>query len=187
MNPDTSEVAMPPAFVLRFRKILILLAHVVAFSASLMLSFLLTKNMQFSREWLVEQYPALVLFCLVIKLVIFGLFKQYRGWWRYVGISDLLGIVRASLVSTMAVMVLWYTLVLILPNSIRESLQNVDDVGQGVLMADMFFTILLLGGLRMVIRLYYEEFRTVEGLRLKRFLIVGAGNAGVRGLICRPE
>jgi len=30
----------------------------------------------------------------------------------------------------------------------------------------------------MVIRLYYEEFRTVEAGRLKRFLIVGAGNAG---------
>jgi FlaA1/EpsC-like NDP-sugar epimerase len=42
----------------------------------------------------------------------------------------------------------------------------------------MFFTFLLLGGLRMAIRLYYEEFRTVEGTRLKRFLIVGAGNAG---------
>jgi FlaA1/EpsC-like NDP-sugar epimerase len=45
-------------------------------------------------------------------------------------------------------------------------------------MADMFSTILLLAGLRMVIRLYYEEFRTVKGSRLKRFLIVGAGNAG---------
>ena len=30
----------------------------------------------------------------------------------------------------------------------------------------------------MAIRLYYEEFRAVEGGRLKRFLIVGSGNAG---------
>ena len=30
----------------------------------------------------------------------------------------------------------------------------------------------------MAIRLYYEEFRTVEAGRLKRFLIVGAGNTG---------
>jgi FlaA1/EpsC-like NDP-sugar epimerase len=42
----------------------------------------------------------------------------------------------------------------------------------------MFATVLLLGGLRMLIRLYHEEFRTVESGRLKRFLIVGAGNAG---------
>jgi len=45
-------------------------------------------------------------------------------------------------------------------------------------MADMFATVLMLGGLRIVIRLYYEEFRTAEAGRLKRFLIVGAGNAG---------
>ena len=49
---------------------------------------------------------------------------------------------------------------------------------EGVCIADMFATILLLGGLRMVIRLYYEEFRTVEGGHLKRLLIVGAGDAG---------
>jgi FlaA1/EpsC-like NDP-sugar epimerase len=42
----------------------------------------------------------------------------------------------------------------------------------------MFAAILLLGGFRMAIRLYHEEFRTVEGGRLKRFLIIGAGNTG---------
>jgi FlaA1/EpsC-like NDP-sugar epimerase len=53
-----------------------------------------------------------------------------------------------------------------------------DKVAEGVCVADMFTTVLILGGLRMIIRLYYEEFRTVESGRLKRFLIVGAGNAG---------
>jgi FlaA1/EpsC-like NDP-sugar epimerase len=45
-------------------------------------------------------------------------------------------------------------------------------------MLDMAGTFLLLAGLRMVTRLYYEEFRTVEAGRLRRFLIVGAGNTG---------
>ena len=45
-------------------------------------------------------------------------------------------------------------------------------------MADLFGTILLPAGLRMIIRLYHEDFRTTESRRLKRFLIVGAGNAG---------
>jgi FlaA1/EpsC-like NDP-sugar epimerase len=45
-------------------------------------------------------------------------------------------------------------------------------------MADLFGTILLPAGLRMITRLYYEEFRTTESRRLTRFLIVGAGNAG---------
>jgi FlaA1/EpsC-like NDP-sugar epimerase len=42
----------------------------------------------------------------------------------------------------------------------------------------MFATVLILAGLRMAIRLYFEEFRTIESGRLKRFLIAGAGNAG---------
>jgi len=167
---------MPPAVLLRFRKPLIILAHIIAFAASLMLSFLLANNMQFRSRWLVGQYPLLLLFFVIIKLIVFGLFRQYRGWWRYVGISDLMGILQASLVSTVIIVALWYGM--LNTTSVRRSLENLTKVPQGVFMADMFVTVLLLGGLRILIRLYYEEFRTVESGRLKRFLIVGAGNAG---------
>jgi FlaA1/EpsC-like NDP-sugar epimerase len=147
------------------------------FAGSLMLSFLVTSNMQFNAKWLVGQYPVLLVFFGAVKIVIFGLFKQYRGWWRYVGISDLTGIIRASLVSTLIIVTLWYLSLQIDP--VRKTLPAaIWEVGQGVFMADLFGTIFLLAGLRMVIRLYYEEFRTVEAGRLKRFLIVGAGNTG---------
>ncbi|MHC4185058.1 MAG: hypothetical protein ACYSR4_03890 [Planctomycetota bacterium] len=133
--------------------------------------------MQFRRSWLVEQYPSLLVFFIIVKLLVFGLFKQYRGWWRYVGISDLTGILQASLVSTLIIVSLWTSLIFA-PAPVRESLEYITHVGQGVFVADLFITFLLLAGLRMAVRLYYEEFRTVEGGRLKRFLIVGAGNAG---------
>ena len=153
-----------------------MLAHLVVFAVSLMLSFLVASNMQIRAEWLVGQYPILLVFVLVIKTVIFGLFKQYRGWWRYVGISDLTGIVRASLVSTMLIFGLWVAGLYIDP--VRKGIPSVFDISQAVFVVDMFCTVLLLAGLRMAIRLYYEEFRTVESGRLKRFLIVGAGNTG---------
>jgi FlaA1/EpsC-like NDP-sugar epimerase len=155
---------------------LIVLAHLAVFAVSLLLSFLVASNMQIRTEWLVGQYPTLLVFVLVIKTAIFGLFKQYRGWWRYVGISDLTGIIRASLVSTMLIFGLWVAGLYV--NSVRRSIPNVFDVSQAVFVVDMFCTVLLLAGLRMAIRLYYEEFRTVESGRLKRFLIVGAGNTG---------
>ncbi|HEX40676.1 MAG TPA: polysaccharide biosynthesis protein, partial [Phycisphaerales bacterium] len=60
----------------------------------------------------------------------------------------------------------------------RRHVGNLEEVSQAVFMLDMFATILLLAGLRMVVRLYHEEFRTEEAGRLKRLLIVGAGNAG---------
>jgi len=171
-----SELSPVPAVLLRFRKPLIILAHILVFTASLLLSFLLIHNMQLKRTWLVL-YPPLLLFILIVKLPVFGLFKQYRGWWRYVGISDLTGIMRASLVSTFIIVVLWFVIGYIEP--IRTHLPaGLERPLEGICMADMFATILLLAGLRMVIRLYFEEFRTVEAGRLKRFLIVGAGDAG---------
>ncbi|UCG55624.1 MAG: polysaccharide biosynthesis protein [Phycisphaerales bacterium] len=166
-----------PGPLLAFRKPLIVLAHVLAFATSLMLSFLVANGMQFSWDWLQGQYPALLFFVLIIKLPVFALLKQYRGWWRYVGISDLLGILRASLLSTMIIIFLWFAVLWYAP--VRRSVPiGITLVSQGVFVADLFGTILLLAGLRMVVRLYFEEFRTVEGGRLKRFLIIGAGDAG---------
>ncbi len=141
-----------------------------------MLSFLIVQNMQFKQEWL-KLYPALLLFFLVVKLPVFGIFKQYRGWWRYVGISDLHGIVRASLVSTCIIVAVWFAAGRI--ESVRTYLPaDLDRPAEGVCIADMFATVLMLAGLRVVIRLYYEASTTAEAGRLKRFLIVGAGNAG---------
>ena len=176
-NQSPSELLPAPAGLLRFRKPLIILAHIVVFAASLMLSFLVAKNMRFERTWLVDHYPALLLFFLIIKLPVFGLFKQYRGWWRYVGITDLFGIIRASVLSTLIIFVLWFVVVLNI-TSVRRLLYEIADVEQSIFPLDMAATVVLLAGLRMVIRLYYEEFRTVEAGRLKRLLIVGAGNTG---------
>jgi FlaA1/EpsC-like NDP-sugar epimerase len=166
-----------PSALLRFRRPLIILAHIVSFAASLMLSFLVVHKMRFEQPGWVEIYPPLLLFFLVVKLPVFGLFKQYRGWWHYVGISDLREIFRASLISTLIIVALWFTMSRI--DAVRANLPpDLKMPAEGVCIADMFATVLMLGGLRIVIRLYYEEFRTAEAGRLKRFLIVGAGNAG---------
>lgn len=176
-KPYFSESSTPPAALLKFRRPLILLSHIGVFAVSLLLSFLLARNLRFQRSWLLEQYPLLLLFFIIIKLVVFGLFKQYRGWWRYVGISDLIGILQASLVSTVIIVVLWFSVVLQI-DSVRRYLQNIADLSQSIFLLDMFGTFLLLAGLRMAIRLYHEEYCAVETGRLKRFLIVGAGDAG---------
>ncbi len=176
------SVSMPPSKLLSHRKFFIVLTHIAAFAISLLISFLLTNNMQFKLTWVTEQYPFLLLAAIIIKLIIFAFFKQYRGWWRYAGINDLTGITAASLVSTLIFAFLWFTSINITP--IRRAfedikiLQGIPDIQQSVFLLDMFATILLLAGLRIAVRLYYEEFRIVEGARLKRLLIAGAGNAG---------
>jgi FlaA1/EpsC-like NDP-sugar epimerase len=172
---QSSLPSLPPT-LLRFRKVLIVLAHIIVFAASLMLALLLANNMQLNRKWLVEQYPLLLVFFVIIKLIIFGFSGQYRGWWRYVGITDLMGIAAASLISTLIIVAFWFSMLNTV--TVRRMVQNLTEISQSIFLLDMFFTILILAGLRTIIRLYYEEFRTVEGGRLKRFLIVGAGNTG---------
>ena len=172
-HPPELMTAAPTA-LLRFRRPLILLAHIIAFAASLMLSFLVVQNMQLRREWL-QLYPLLLLFFLIVKLPIFGLFKQYRTWWRYVGISDLRSMLLASLTSTSIIVVIWFAAGW--SNAIRVSLPaGMERPAEGVCVADVFGTVFILGALRIVIRLYFEG--TAQAGRLKRFLIVGAGNAG---------
>ncbi len=168
----------PTGLLLTFRKPLIMLAHIGAFATSLLFAFLVANNMQFKLDWFVRQYPFLLLFFLSVKLLVFGLFKQYRGWWRYVSISDLLGILKAAVASTLVIVTIWFAVMLQVP-ALRFGLpRGITAISQGIFMADLFGTILLPAGLRMIIRLYHEEFRTVGGRALKRFLIVGAGNAG---------
>ncbi len=167
------------AALLRYRRPLIVLAHIMAFAASLMLSFLVVHNMQLrppraAERWL-HLYAPLLLFFLLVKLPVFGLFKQYRGWWRYVGISDLRGILLASLTSTSIIVVAWFAIGW--NASIRLSLPaGMERPAEGVCVADVFATVFILGAMRVVIRLHFEG--TAEAGRLKRFLIVGAGNAG---------
>ncbi len=173
---DNAPSALSADLLVRFRKPLIILAHILVFTVSLMLSFLLTSNMQLRREWLLKQFPLLLMFILPLKLIIFTFFKQYRGWWRYVGISDLIGIVRASLISTIIIVAFWFGMLNV--DIIRRPLYSLTAVAQGVFILDLFCTIMLLSGLRMVVRMYHEEFLSEAGSRIKRLLIIGAGDAG---------
>jgi FlaA1/EpsC-like NDP-sugar epimerase len=240
--------------LIRYRKMFIMLAHVVTFVMALAMAFLFAFVYErgLERRW--AAYPFLILLAAIlpVKLAVFAYFKQYRGWWRYVGVSDLLGIAKASLVCTILLVALWYGysvtghqfvpdsaiqtirdkmeqlkrdiasaitdqqalpyrkhLIYLtglrdlmevgrmreitarldrsdLDNITRQQLQSDkdrlrDDVQrpiEGVLMLDLFTTIMLLSGVRMVVRLYHEEFFSEHRGIVRRFLIVGAGNAG---------
>ncbi len=158
------------------RRAAIVLTHILSFSLSLFLSFLLINNMRLEKAWLGYNLPLMLLFTMPIKLIVFGLFKQYRGWWRYVGISDLLQIGKASLVSTVIIVVFWYAGHQI--EFVRLRLGNIDRNADALIMLDWLATIMILAGMRMLVRMYHEEFRSENGAGLKRFLIVGAGDAG---------
>jgi FlaA1/EpsC-like NDP-sugar epimerase len=251
---DRIRETQVPGGLVRYRKLFIILAHTGTFILSLFLSFvfLYAYNTQSMRRWAVYPFLILMLIILPVKLLIFAYFKQYRGWWRYVGMSDLLKIARASLVGTALLILLWYLYWQVFgyrmmpvsaveavygrmqnlekkivsalsdqeakeykeqlanltglrdileisrireieaklkkPDLSREVREQLDtQVGrlqdarrsiEGILMLDMFMTIMLLSGVRMTVRLYHEEFFSEHRGNARRFLIVGAGNAG---------
>ncbi|MHC4076466.1 MAG: hypothetical protein ACYSRZ_08665 [Planctomycetota bacterium] len=53
-RPRSPKLSVISAGLLRYRKVLIIASHIVVFAVSLMLSFLLASNMQFSHSWLAD-------------------------------------------------------------------------------------------------------------------------------------
>lgn len=105
-------------------------------------------------------------------LILFGL---YRGMFRYSGMRELTGIVKACLIALAATLLILYPLGL---------LGRPQGMAYGVFLIDGFLAIILVGGLRAGIRTGYEYLRSRSRLqaagcdKLKRVLIYGAGDAG---------
>ncbi len=128
-------------------------------------------------DWFPGRYLKWLLLILAVKLIVFGLFHQYKGWWRYASVSDLLSIIKASHLSTVIIVVGWYVSNYIPTTRKWITGSNILNVPVAVMLIDWGMTIVVICGARLAIRLYYEETQTVSGGRLTRLLIIGAGNA----------
>jgi FlaA1/EpsC-like NDP-sugar epimerase len=121
-----------------------------------------------------------VAFVAVGKVIIFAAFGLYQKWWRYVGLRDFAGIVRSVAVSS---------LILIFVFTVAKPFD--DNLPRAVAVLDFMFTLMLVAGARLVVRLVFE--RPAAGARLARgrdVLVVGAGSGGqmvVRELQLNPN
>lgn len=112
----------------------------------------------------------------ILKLLFFSAFGLLRGWWRYVGLSDLLDISKASVSGSAVLLGLLYF--------------GGWPVGfpRSVLLLDLALTILVTGGARCAVRAYTDGVQHYAAQ--KNTLIVGAGEAGsviVRELQRNPQ
>jgi len=110
---------------------------------------------------------------LFIKISGFFFFDLYRGMWRYAGVKDLINVIKASITGSFLFVVY------------LAAFHHFKGVSRGVLLADAVLTIVSIGGMRLLIRLFYQRdqdffneiffWRRAE-TQIKKVLIIGTGH-----------
>ena len=151
-----------PPFVVKFRRVwsigLQLLMVAIANIAAFALRFDGTPP-----GWALAACASMLPWLLVIRGLTFIPFKLYEGLWRYTSIYDLRAILAAVASSSAAFVLL------------AKSPLGPQVYPRSVFVTDALLLVLMLGGVRLVRRVYAD---LSGGARGKRVLIFGAGNAG---------
>jgi len=115
-------------------------------------------------------YIGILPIVIVAKLSVFYGFRLYHFLWRYASLKEVFVVVKASLVGSLIV-------------AAFAHLFSVSTFGPRLLVSDAVFTIVFIGGIRVVLKSireylirYYRTHKTVSSHA--RTLIIGAGDAG---------
>jgi FlaA1/EpsC-like NDP-sugar epimerase len=161
--------------MITYRKLIILAFQGVLLIGTYYCSFLL--RFDFSLPPNMRQVFMITLVLVMgVKLLVLVYFDLDSGWWRYVGMSDLRDIAKASLVSS----VLIYLLVTYVTRPFSYP--------RSVYVIDFILTVFVIAGARVLVRSYTEDVK--RGTAQKNTLIAGAGAAGtelVRQLKKNPD
>jgi FlaA1/EpsC-like NDP-sugar epimerase len=163
------------ALILRYsavRVFLLFLLHAIIFAACYGAAFLVRFDFDIPKQHLVD-FEAGLPWVVGVQLVVGAFFGFYRGWWRYVGMAEVIKLVIGLSVSLAILVGIWYADLAIF------STHRVFAVPRGVLLTNFAFTLLALFGSRVVVRVSRDHFRHgATATELKRVLIIGAGDAG---------
>jgi FlaA1/EpsC-like NDP-sugar epimerase len=148
---------------LKYNKLIIIVTQIGLLSLTYYLSFLLRFDLGMPERFRAVFLETL-LYALAVKLVVFYFYRLYGGWWRYVGMSDLLDITKAAVLGFLILLGVIY---------LRT---HFIDYPRSVLVIDLVLTILVLGGARFAVRAYSEGMLShPSGANA---IIIGAGEAG---------
>jgi FlaA1/EpsC-like NDP-sugar epimerase len=165
----------------RYRMAGVTAAHVCLFSVASFFAFGLYYNFKGLDLWFKPFFVPLLPIVLVIKMTVFGWMKMFRGSWRYVGMRDVLSVIKATHISTFFFLAVFFGI------EWSSSYLAQDRTGffasrgqfpQAVFLLDWGTTIAFVCGARIVVRLYHEEMRPTASSGQQTCLIVGAGDTG---------
>jgi FlaA1/EpsC-like NDP-sugar epimerase len=188
VKTDITNDSFVESFLARMagaRVVLLFLFHALVFSACYAFAYLVRFEFNIPAEHLAtfkSSFPIVI----GTQLLIGFIFSFYRGWWRYVGMGDVVRLVFGLTTSLVLLLGGWYvgTLIGLHERFIRSP--------RGVLLIDWAFALLFLFGSRVLIRLGRDYFRPAgsHSVQQKRVLIIGAGDAGealAREIEHRPQ
>jgi len=156
----------------RIRQILLLIADAVLINLSfwfaLMIRFEGTTGLLNNQAGqYISVYMDVFIYVTAVKIVVFYIFKMYSSLWRYASIEELMQVVFASLVATMATVSLVTAMQLTMPRSIYILTALID--------------IVLVGGVRFFYRYLRRARRPSFYLNKngrKNVMVIGGGEAG---------
>jgi FlaA1/EpsC-like NDP-sugar epimerase len=167
------------------RVVILFAFHAVVFAACYAFAYLVRFGFVIPQQFN-ETFKWSLTVVLAVQLLIGIVFGFYRGWWRYVGMADVMRLVFGLSTALALLLSLWYvgTLFGIDPRFLKSP--------RGVLLTDWAFALLSLFGIRALIRMGRDRLRPAEAAPSlqKRVLIIGAGDAGetlAREIEHRPQ
>ncbi len=158
------------AAILRHRRSLIALSQLTLVVVSYVLSFELRFDFDLQSNNGAPFYALLktLPLILVVRALAFAIWDLYRGWWRYVGMDELLDIIKAVVVSSLVfIMLVMFVF-------------RTDYYPRSVFLIDTFICISLVGGIRFLLRAVREYSKLPPRGSLKSVLILGASEIGVQ-------
>jgi FlaA1/EpsC-like NDP-sugar epimerase len=109
-----------------------------------------------------------ILFVVLGKLTLFGIFGLYHKLWRFIDQKDFEGVVRAVLVATLGIVVVFF----LLPGETNPP--------RGVIALDFLLCLVFVAGVRFGVRMLLVErsLRSLPDRAAREVLVIGAGGGG---------
>jgi FlaA1/EpsC-like NDP-sugar epimerase len=173
------------SFIVRLagaRVALLAVLHALIFSFCYPLAWLVRFEFHIPAAY-VNVVTGSLLWIVGIELVVGALFGFYRGWWRYVGINDVLRLAAGCTAMLGALLAVWYT-------EPWTHFPGLVGVSRAVLFINYAFSLLAIFGTRVLVRLMKDVFRFEVSGEIANVLIIGAGDAGealAREIQHRPQ
>jgi len=149
------------------RRLLVVLVHLGLWSGALVLALLLRFDFRTPAEYW-QKLPLWLGALLVLRSASNAWFGMFHGMWRYTGIRDLITLVKATTLSTVAFAL--FTLI-VGPSGFPRSLYVIE----------WLVSMAMVGGLRFGIRALRElvlQDGPIAGIPRRKILVAGAGDAG---------